>query len=184
MCRPRHLKSVPNHSQQGFALFIVLMIMIVVALLVVAATQSYNTEQRIGSNDSDRKYTFALSEAALRQGENDILNFSEDEATAFTENCTDGLCTAVGSSTPSGDDTITVSGTPTVQAWERKCGNSLCIDTNGRQYNTNKTGRSPRYIIEFININDDGAYIYRVTAKAWGQNANTSVITQSYVAYE
>ncbi|MDU1535200.1 MAG: pilus assembly protein PilX, partial [Neisseria sp.] len=49
MRRPITLNYLPAKAsaQKGFALFIVLMIMIVIALLVVTATQSYNTEQRI-----------------------------------------------------------------------------------------------------------------------------------------
>lgn len=43
-------------------------------------------------------------------------------------------------------------------------------------------GKNPRYIIEYISTQDDGAVIYRVTAKAWGKNKNTVVILQSYVS--
>ena len=49
MRRPLHLSCAPRREQGGFALFIVLIMMIVIAFLVVAATQSYNTEMRIGS---------------------------------------------------------------------------------------------------------------------------------------
>ena len=68
MRRPLHLSRAPRREQGGFALFIVLIMMIVIAFLVVAATQSYNTEMRIGSNDADRKMAMATAEAALRQG--------------------------------------------------------------------------------------------------------------------
>ena len=59
MRRPLHLSRAPRREQGGFALFIVLIMMIVIAFLVVAATQSYNTEMRIGSNDADRKMAMA-----------------------------------------------------------------------------------------------------------------------------
>ena len=64
-------------AQKGFALFIVLMIMIVIALLVVTATQSYNTEQRISTNDADHKFATTLAEAALREGENHIYEIED-----------------------------------------------------------------------------------------------------------
>ena len=70
MCRPRSIKM--QHKPQGFALFVVLVMMIVIAFLVVAAVQSYNTEMRISSNDSDRKMAMQLAESALRQGEAQI----------------------------------------------------------------------------------------------------------------
>ena len=80
-------------AQKGFALFIVLMIMIVIALLVVTATQSYNTEQRISTNDADHKFATTLAEAALRQGENDIYSIEEGRQ-IFNDQCSEGLCRA------------------------------------------------------------------------------------------
>lgn len=38
----------------------------------------------------------------------------------------------------------------------------------------------PRYIIEYLGVKN-GQNVYRVTAKAWGKNANTVVVLQSYV---
>ena len=67
MRRPQSIKMCSK--PQGFALFVVLVMMIVIAFLVVAAVQSYNTEMRISSNDSDRKTAMQLAEAALRAGE-------------------------------------------------------------------------------------------------------------------
>ena len=65
----RPITLIKPDRQQGYALFIVLMMMVVIALLVVTATQSYNTEQRISTNDADRKLATTLAEAALREGE-------------------------------------------------------------------------------------------------------------------
>ena len=79
MRRPITLNYLPAKAsaQKGFALFIVLMIMIVIALLVVTATQSYNTEQRISTNDADHKFATTLAEAALREGEDYIYSIEE-----------------------------------------------------------------------------------------------------------
>ena len=194
-------------AQKGFALFIVLMIMIVIALLVVTATQSYNTEQRISTNDADHKFATTLAEAALREGENNIYAI-EDGDYPFTDDCIsisktkkdkkNGLCKAAqvnaGSySTSAG--TITVSGTSKDEAWIREDGcidthnkaKTKCIDVNGMQYPGKNSGaaKDARYIIEYLSTNStDNRTIYRVTAKAWGKNENTVVILQSYVANE
>ena len=77
-------------AQKGFALFIVLMIMIVIALLVVTATQSYNTEQRISTNDADHKFATTLAEAALREGEDYIYSIEEGKQ-IFNDPCSKGL---------------------------------------------------------------------------------------------
>ncbi len=176
--------------QKGFALFIVLMVMIVVAFLVVIAAQSYNTEQRISANDSDRKLALTLAEAALRDGELHVLDLEEKEVT-FSENCTDGLCTAPDIRTTTGPEekfgNITVKGNPKDEAWKRFCPNNsanLCID-QGKEYGKGVEGVSkmPRYIIEYLGV-ENSRNIYRVTAKAWGKNSNTVVILQSYVSNE
>ncbi|MDO5640074.1 MAG: pilus assembly protein [Neisseria sp.] len=180
MRRPHHyhLNHAKASAQQGFALFIVLMMMIVIAFLVVAVTQSYNTEMRIGSNDADRRLAMSLAEAALREGESDIAGLDNP---TFTQNCTGGLCAAAGAEkSTQGDVEIEADSTNTV-AWDRLCNNSNCMDNNGRTYNNSGVRRAPRYIIEFIDSKTDGSVIYRVTARAWGQNANTVVTVQSYV---
>ena len=190
MRRPLHLSRAPRREQGGFALFIVLIMMIVIAFLVVAATQSYNTEMRIGSNDADRKMAMATAEAALRQGEGDISTLKDP---TFASNCAGGLCAAAADKaptrntikdTPQGTITITVAGKDSaIAAWERtSCTNGSCLENSGRTFAVPGAAKAPRYIIEFINHTAaTNTSIYRVTARAWGKNANTVVTVQSYV---
>lgn len=169
-----------KQQEQGFTLFIVMMVMILVAFLVVAATQSYNTEQRIGVNDADRKFALELAEAALRKGENDIVDF---EAVTFRADCQDGLCASAGSAAVVVNNLTIEAETGNTPAWKRMCDSKLCIETNGRIYETAAkfSSKKPRYIIEYIRTQDDGAVIFRVTSRAWGRNKNTVVTLQSYV---
>lgn len=191
MRRPLHLSRAPRREQGGFALFIVLIMMIVIAFLVVAATQSYNTEMRIGSNDADRKMAMATAEAALRQGEGDISTLKDP---TFASNCAGGLCAAAASAapspnpikdTPQGTITVTIAGKDSaIAAWERQCGttSASCLENSGRTFAVPGAAKAPRYIIEFINHTAaTNTSIYRVTARAWGKNANTVVTVQSYV---
>ena len=178
-------------AQKGFALFIVLMIMIGIALLVVTATQSYNTEQRISTNDADHKFATTLAEAALREGENHIYEI-EDGKKPFTDDCAEGLCKAANVTAGTytiASGTITVSGTSKDEAWIREDNKkeTKYIDINGIKYPGVNSGakKDARYIIEYLSTNStDNRTIYRVTAKAWGKNENTVVILQSYVANE
>ena len=193
MRRPITLNK-PN-QQRGYALFIVLMMMVVIALLVVTATQSYNTEQRISTNDADHKFATTLAEAALREGENYIYSI-EDGTTTFDDDCTNGLCKAksLPASKPNEPYTTTtgkviVEGNSTEEAWHRECGKDKvkCIDINGIPYPSKNSGakKDARYIIEYLSTNStDNRTIYRVTAKAWGKNEYTVVMLQSYVANE
>ncbi|HFC3934758.1 TPA: PilX N-terminal domain-containing pilus assembly protein [Neisseria gonorrhoeae] len=196
MRKQNALTGIPtSEGQRGFALFIVLMVMIVVAFLVVTAAQSYNTEQRISANESDRKLALSLAEAALREGEFQVLDleYTADSKVTFSENCENGLCTAVNVRTNDANeetfDNIVVKGKPTVEAVKRSCpaksgknSTGLCIDNQGVEYEkgTGNVSKMPRYIIEYLGEKNN-QNIYRVTAKAWGKNANTVVVLQSYV---
>ena len=213
MRKSRSLNNLVSQSaQQGYSLFIVLMIMIVIALLVVTAVQSYNTEQRISTNEADRKLAFSLAEAALQRGENKIIDF-ENKVITFTADCKngqidsegsfDGLCITAGIKKPDKiNSSIKFTGTCTnkdesegikciTPAWERveeSCNDKLCIDTNGQEIkdtNVENVSKNPRYIIEYISTDtSQGSTVYRVTAKAWGKNNNTVVMLQSYVMNE
>ncbi|HGM1804273.1 TPA: PilX N-terminal domain-containing pilus assembly protein [Neisseria gonorrhoeae] len=193
MRKQNTLTGIPtSDGQRGFALFIVLMVMIVVAFLVVTAAQSYNTEQRISANESDRKLALSLAEAALREGEFQVLDleYAADSKVTFSENCEKGLCTAVNVRTNNNGNeeafgNIVVKGKPTVEAVKRSCpanSASLCIDNQGVEYKkgTGNVSKMPRYIIEYLGVKNR-QNVYRVTAKAWGKNANTVVVLQSYV---
>ncbi|EMS2916579.1 pilus assembly PilX family protein [Neisseria gonorrhoeae] len=189
MRKQNTLTGIPtSDGQRGSALFIVLMVMIVVAFLVVTAAQSYNTEQRISANESDRKLALSLAEAALREGEFQVLDleYAADSKVTFSENCEKGLCTAVNEEA---FGNIVVQGKPTVEAVKRSCpaksgknSTGLCIDNQGVEYKkgTGNVSKMPRYIIEYLGVKN-GQNVYRVTAKAWGKNANTVVVLQSYV---
>lgn len=193
MRKQNALTGIPtSEGQRGSALFIVLMVMIVVAFLVVTAAQSYNTEQRISANESDRKLALSLAEAALREGEFQVLDleYTADSKVTFSENCEKGLCTAVNvRANNNGNEeafgNIVVKGNPAVEAVKRSCPAnfaSLCIDNKGMEYKkgTGSVSKMPRYIIEYLGVKN-GQNVYRVTAKAWGKNANTVVVLQSYV---
>ena len=43
-----------QHNIKGFSLPIVMIMMLVLAIMVLAATQLFNTDSRLSSNDADR----------------------------------------------------------------------------------------------------------------------------------
>lgn len=191
MRKPLTAKALPA-KQQGFSLFIVLVMMLVIAFLVIAATQSYNTEMRISSNDADRKSAYSIAEAALRQGEQDIGEFFGN--ITFSANCAGGLCAHGGQqaakniNTSNGEIRLEACGNACsgTNAWERQENGRPLLETAGREYAVDAAASRPaRYIIEALSSTQeaDGSIkvIYRVTARAWGMNANTVVTLQSYV---
>lgn len=160
-----------QHNIKGFSLPIVMIMMLVLAIMVLAATQLFNTESRLSSNDADRKMTMQIAEATLRQGEQAIVDKSLvdlGKKAQFTSGCNNGLCL------PS------LSGEA---VWEG--GSKSLLEQKGKKYTVPKQDtvvyKDPQYVIEWIS-DDSEQIVYRVTARAWGENANTVVTLQSYVA--
>ena len=157
-----------QHNIKGFSLPIVMIMMLVLAIMVLAATQLFNTESRLSSNDADRKMTMQVAEAALRQGEQAIVDqdlVGLDKKAQFTSNCNNGLCL------PSRSQQA---------VWEG--GSDSLLEKNGKEYAADTVvHKKPKYVIEWISDNAE-QIVYRVTARAWGENANTVVTLQSYVA--
>ncbi|AUZ04342.1 hypothetical protein ADP71_05620 [Vitreoscilla sp. C1] len=191
-------------KQQGFTLYIVLVLMAIIATLVLAGGQTLNTEMRISSNDADKKYAFGLAEEALKAGElyaletihptevlaNPLITSSLEELVPradvffdemvgsgklFTEDCDNGLCApAMEQSGGSG----AYADTP---AWKR----DIFVDGKSIEYilSDANVSQSPRYIIEFLGPSADVSNtLYRVTARAWGRNATTEVTVQSVIS--
>lgn len=157
-----------QNNIKGFSLPIVMIMMLVLAIMVLAATQLFNTESRLSSNDADRKMTMQVAEAALRQGEQAIVDqglVGLDKKAQFTSGCNNGLCLP----SQSGE-----------AVWEG--GSKSLLEKKGKEYVTDtEVHQKPRYVIEWIS-DDSERIVYRVTARAWGENANTVVTLQSYVA--
>lgn len=156
------------NQQQGFTLFMVMILMAVIAILVLAGSQLLNTEMRLSSNDADKKYAFGLAEDALRHGEqyayltvhkenvlkqpdiiagvstSNIQSFFTSSIVSktggiFNEACTNGLCA------PSIESGVTA-GTvySTIPAWERQGD-----DGKGNQVNIFETAASEKKWLEY-----------------------------------
>lgn len=186
-----------KNKQQGFSLFLVMVLMLVIAFLVIVTTQSSLTEMRASSNEADRKVALSRAEIGLKEAENYILERSEDKATTtnFTDACTDGHCQPAQGSF---DNTkikapFAYSGASntTIEAWYRCAANvSQSCKTNPNSTVLDADGTSiaisdgtGRYIIEYLGTPTDSVdkEIFRITAKASGNNNNTTVLLQSYV---
>ncbi len=89
-----------RYNQGGFSLFIVMVIMLVIALLVIATSQSSNTEMRMSTNEADRKYAVSLAEQGLLDAEAIIKGWVNPSNRTngntgeqfFRATCDNGLC--------------------------------------------------------------------------------------------
>lgn len=187
-----------NHQKQkGFSLFLVLILMLVIALLVIVTAQSSNTELRMSSNESDRKFALSLAENGLRAAEDRIKDLSTKTKTVtFTANCTDGYCLPASNTYSDNIAEPFAFGNDrsTVPAWQR-CANNpantcqsdtvLDVACNGNNCQHISNGDS-NYIIEYLGSkfdNSDGSThsYFRVTSRAHGKNSDTVVTLQSYL---
>ena len=189
-----------KNQQQGFSLFMVMIIMLVIALLVVVASQSASTEMRVSTNEADRKFAMSLAETGLRNAEDTIRQMTseanKDIDKLFRYDCNMGNCAPVEEvhweNKSSSTSHYKISGTKsTIVAWKRTFGGSSVFDNNGAtSYPLNDSGDQKegtvRYVIEFLGERNDsstgalGRY-FRVTARAKGENPNTTLTLQSYV---
>ncbi len=105
-------------SQRGFSLIVALMMLIVVIILGISASQMAVNEERGARNDRDRQLAFQAAEAALQDGEAEILSptspacalpgqygrgrqgsqicFNHASGVFFAANCASSPATAVG----------------------------------------------------------------------------------------
>lgn len=156
---------------QGFTLFIVLIMMLVIAFIVIASMQSSNTEMRISSNEADRKFAFSKAESALVLGEDLIANHKHTDfnQTGSVPSCSAGLCKG---------NVVEQIGRPIWQQDILAPGKPEAACVNGSSKTDNAC-----YVVERLGKPLGGKAIYRVTARAWGKNSNTVVTLESYVEY-
>ena len=187
-------------SQRGLSLVTTLLFTVAALVLGVSVMGVNVMQERIIGNTKDRDFAFQAAEAALRDAEQDIAaNVKSD--TAFTDACTNGLCTAPTLRSPIPpaaslpvDRQPAFNGIPAF-SWAT-AGN---VRTYG-QYTAATAlpgvAQPPAYVIEKIGnlgtpsgesmtIGTAAATAgvgYRVTARAVGARAETNVFLQSIYA--
>lgn len=177
--------NLSKQKQQGYSLFLVMILMLVIAFLVIATSQSSLTESRASANEADRKLALSYAETGLREAETKIWELQSGSATiSFSTDCNAansvGMCKpARNTYTNDAKDPFsyaTDSGS-TAEAWERNnvldSAGTACIQT---------ADNSACYIVEYLGYqSSEEKEIFRVTSRARGQSDNTVVTLQSYV---
>ena len=162
----------PARSQNGAALIISLLILLVMTLIGVTAMSSSNLEEKMAGNSRDTMLAFQAAEAALRGGEAVVANLV---TIAPFADCT-GPFYALGC-----NPDVTADGT-----W------AAAIPYGG---NLDKIKTNPKYVIEYTgntggvqslnvdNYGDSSSQItstFRITARGTGGTDNAVVLLQSY----
>lgn len=176
-------------KQSGFALFLVLIMMIVIAFLVVATIQSTSMDTRTSANDSDHQFALQNAQTGIIAAEEFIGTWpAENKKKQFTCECKDGLCAANNINPEMADSKLaTVEKCDKLQeVWKRKnvfndSDNDPSIVFPAKGVNSEV---KYRYVIEYLGPDKaagTGIYLFRITAKGWGRNASTTSMVEENV---
>jgi len=163
---------VGRSGERGAALIVALLMLTVVTLLATAAWQIGIQEERMVGHQRDRNIAFEAAEAALRDGESDVLGVCGSGGsgctirpdyingeTGFGEGGAEGSCSTVGLCLPrrterpdfaSSTVLTTLRATPSPRSvqygtYTRPAGNRVFRGPNGAAL-----PRQPRYVIEVL----------------------------------
>lgn len=173
-------------KQSGFALFLVLIMMIVIAFLVVATMQSTAMDTRTSANDSDHQFALQNAQSGILAAEELISHWpAANEKKLFSCDCKDGLC-AANNTQPE----IVNSRLASVQScgslkevWKRD--NVFTNNSNDPSIKSTATDNTKyRYVIEYLGPDKAagvGIYLFRITSKGWGRNESTTSMVEENV---
>lgn len=113
-------------GQQGIALVVVLILLVVTAILGLAIMRSSAMQERMAANLRDRSLAFQAAEGALRFAQDQILGVGnwDTQTPAVGDACVDGVC-------PSGSAPV----------W---------VPLDGAEYDSVRIPEAPEYWIEYI----------------------------------
>jgi type IV pilus assembly protein PilX len=181
--------------ERGISLVLTLVLMIATLGLGVAVMGVNAMEERMIASTKDRDLALQAAEAGLRDAEQDIAS-NVSPSTAFTDTCTNGLCTP-----PSQRDALGALASSPVD--DARLGFDWSIGANVRLYGQYTGGaqfpsvaQQPRYVIEkfsYLGTPAGESVVlgseptapgvgYRITARATGARPETVVILQSIYA--
>lgn len=185
------------HGQRGFSLITTLILLVVVTVLGIGASQIVLMSERATRFDRDTQIAFQAAEAALLDAEFDIRGpnasasqrvstFSASSGLGFVDGCGTGTARGLCMPAAAGQKPVwyTVDFTDeSTSAKTVKFG-----DFTGRTFATGSTGvrpeTPPRYIIEAIPDTAGGRSastpktLFRVTAMGFGPRKETQVVLQ------
>ena len=170
-------------TQQGLALVMALIFLVVLTILGLASVSGNILQERMAANSRDKNIAFQAAEACLRDAEKDI-NANISFSSAFSATCAGGLCAPL--TTPSSKARWTFidwNSTTTSRAYGSGTSSAALPDV----------AKQPSYIIEKLpglpmgTGNDITLGLkastkqesFRITAYAWGPRIETTVILQS-----
>ena len=186
------MRSVPvNFSmkqQRGAVLVVSLLLLLVMTVLALGASQTTRLQERMSSNMRDRDLAFESSEAGLRNGERII-----DSQVVAPSPCTSGRCqvydrTILPSSIAFQDQTWW-----NTNSWSYVTDETFSTTAANAIKGSGMAGADPQFVVEEIEDVPDSLTVppsgpppsriyYRITSGAQGGSAQARVVLQSTFA--
>lgn len=174
--------------QSGFALFLVLIMMIVIAFLVVATMQSTAMDTRTSANDSDHQLALQNAQSGILAAEELISQWpAANQKKLFSCNCKDGLCAANNIQPEKANSRLaSVQSCGSLkEVWKRD--NVFTNNSNDPSIQSTAADNAKyRYVIEYLGPDKAagvGIYLFRITSKGWGRNEfSTSMVEENVQA--
>ncbi len=176
------------HQEQGIALVVALLFLVVLSMLALTAIRTNIIEEKLAGNSRDWTLAFEAAEAALREGEKDVQSGTRFIGeTGFDTNCitsTSGLCRPQEDGTAIWQDLEQAGNTGWL--YGANVGPSIAYGTYASP-NTSiaSVSKQPRYIIEVLTEKGSSLvqkgygsqgnhYVYRITARGFGASVDAS----------
>ncbi len=176
-----------GRSQDGVALIVALMFMVVLTIVGIAIVNSTSSDEKMARNFRDSDVAFAAAEAALRDAELHIsgawrVPYAPVDLASFNSTCDGGLCDATPASAQSFQpvDRLDFYGSSGAGS------NSLALGavTGTGSVAIQDVAAQPRYMVEVVctalgsQVGATCNKAFRITAQAQGRSSNTRVTLQ------
>jgi type IV pilus assembly protein PilX len=170
-------------KQQGAALAVSLIMLLVLTLLGIAGMQSTIMEEKMAGNMRDKALAFQSAESGLLNGERHSQTLLSSSS-PFVPNCTGGLCLPSTTATAVWNDTALIN-------WGTSM-NTFLYGVTIAATNLGLISAQPQYIVELLpdpprSVGDSldatdntiTPKVFRVTSRGIGGSANSPVMVQS-----
>ena len=154
-------------KQNGFVLFVSLVLLVIMTLLGVAMFKGFTLDELMGGNLREKHRSFDAAQSAL--------NYAEFWLSQPGNATTGGACTTLAATPQICTNAMT---TPTTLPWTAGVNfvpPGMTVQSSG----SNTYAANPTYYIQYLGVDSFGATLYLVTAAAKGGNDNAVAVVQS-----
>lgn len=167
------------NRQGGYIMIAALVMLVVLTLLGISMYHSFTSQESMAANSKEKARSFQVAQSTLQYGEYLL-------ATTQSSLVQGGACASTTPLTVATICTTTVNIVAATSSAPMLLGNGLTYSTMNQPLTLSTTGgqgtyyKNPQLYIQYLGISPDGAgQLYKVTALAYGGNANAVSVVQS-----